>query len=98
MNNYQIGNQTYYEILALEFVKNINEFSLDRKAEIIAWIAESDLEASNIIRSAHAVTSSTLEALVLGDEMPLGLYSADQQKFIRAAQSDLSAFKSTYLD
>jgi hypothetical protein len=85
MNLNRIGNQTFYEILALEFVKNIDAFSLDQKAKMLAWIAECDLEASNMIRSAHAVTSSTLEALVLGDEMPLGIYSAEQQKFIRAA-------------
>ena len=65
MGRHCLGNQILHEILALEFVKNINHFSLQEKADILVQLARSDIDASNVIQSAHAVVASTLHAFSL---------------------------------
>lgn len=103
MNSFGIGERTFHEILSLEFVKTINSFTLSQKAQIFSILANSDIEASNVLKSCHAVVASTLEAWAQigldletppeNLEMPEGLYSGQQQKFIKAAYQDIKGFQ-----
>jgi hypothetical protein len=110
MHKFQTGNKTYYEILGLEFVKKINKFDLDSKSRILEYLTRADVEASSILRTTHAIVSSTVEALLLqqqqsggGDlltgegagsiELPPGLFSGDQERFVRSAIDDISTFE-----
>ena len=85
MSAFGIGERTFHEILSLEFVKTINSYSLSQKADMFSVLANTDIEASNVLKSCHAVVASTLEAwsqigldLETPTEdmyMPEGLYS-----------------------
>ena len=55
----------FYELLAVEFVRNLDKMNLNNKASILFSLASADIEAINIIKSAHMICASTLEALKL---------------------------------
>lgn len=62
MQAYRISNRTLHELLALEFTKNINHFSLEDKASTLHALARVDVEANTIIQTLHAVVASNFEA------------------------------------
>lgn len=74
---YQIGTKAYYEMLAIEFVKNIDKFSYKNKARLMYWFALADIDSSYILKSAHKLCSSYSEAFIhRNDALPqLGLFS-----------------------
>ena len=85
MAAFQIGNPLLYEILAVEFVRHLDEFSLQRKVQILKCLASSDIDASNILKAVHTVCASTLEALAISQpdfdqsegQVPVGLYTVE---------------------
>jgi hypothetical protein len=103
MAYHQIGNRVFYEIVALEFIKNLDAFSFAQKVEIFQILASADIEASSILKTAHTVCSSTLEVLKLQQsedrqslgeiDLPPGLYSDTQQRFLEEAAKDLFEFQ-----
>mmetsp|Transcript_19801 Transcript_19801/g.30531 ORF Transcript_19801/g.30531 Transcript_19801/m.30531 type:complete len:82 (-) Transcript_19801:237-482(-) len=68
MTTYQQGNPLMFEVLAIEFVKNLDKLDLQKKATALRLFAQVDIDASTILRTAHTVCSSTLEALRLQTE------------------------------
>jgi hypothetical protein len=62
---------------------------------VLRILAEADIDASNIIRTAHSIVSSTLEAFKIqkiGEELdlPTGLYTDTQKKYLKAAAKDIA--------
>ena len=54
MLHYRIFEPMYFEILSIEFVRNFDSFDLDQKTMIFNSIASCDMDATSIIKSAHA--------------------------------------------
>ena len=114
MGLYGIGNPPFYEVLALEFVRNVDKFDFSTKCYILKKLAISDIDASNVIKTAYSIISSSLEAFALQSdhlenlgqiegeirslELPPGLYSDQQEKFIRAAHEDIVDFQQPYIE
>lgn len=102
MKSNRIGNKIFYEVLSVEFIRHIEKFSLEQKTSILECLSWSDIEASNVVRSAHAVVASTLEAFLLSFhqdgkiQIPDGLFSEAQMKYIKAAAHDINLFKESY--
>lgn len=95
---HNIGQRGYYELLALEFVKKVNEHSLKDKAHILAIMANADVDADSLLKTAHMVTASTLQAHeyhldALQDdreiELPPGLHTDEQERLLFKALDDL---------
>ena len=61
---YQIGNKIYYEILAVEFAKNIDLFNFKNKCKILYYFALADIDSSHTLKTAHKLCSSYSEALL----------------------------------
>ena len=53
------------EILAVEFVRKLDEFSLRHKSLILYSLAKGDIDARNILSTTHTVLASTLEVFKL---------------------------------
>lgn len=62
MLHYRIFEPMYFEILSIEFVRNFDAFDLDQKTMIYNSIASCDMDATSIIKSAHAMIASVFEA------------------------------------
>ena len=65
MAYHQIGNRVFYELLAIEFVRNLDLFSLRVKSQILLILACADIDAGSILNTAHTICSSTLEVMSL---------------------------------
>lgn len=61
MNLHQVGNRAFYEILSLQFVRNLDKLSFEEKGEIAWYLAQADVDASTLIKSLHAILASSLE-------------------------------------
>merc|ERR1711935_711231 len=115
---FQVGNRVVYDLLAVEFARHLNTYSLRDKCAILDSLATADIDAAGAIRTAHAVCASVFEAfrLQLIDqslqdplenvdqyieqlqqsimaELPEGLYTGDQVRFITAAREDISTLQ-----
>jgi hypothetical protein len=66
-------------MMAIEFVKHIDKFSLKNKTRILCWFAIADIDPSYIIKTAHKLCASYVEAFAYKgseDEIPkLGLFT-----------------------
>jgi hypothetical protein len=70
---------------------------------VLRILAEADIDASNIIRTAHSIVSSTLEAFKIqkvGEELelPTGLYTETQKRYIKAAAKDIAGLQQEFID
>lgn len=88
-------NKTLHEILALEFTKNINDFSLSSKASILYTLAKADVEASSILKTLHAIVASNLEAssiLVRGQDLDsiVSALISEQADIYEISESELA--------
>jgi hypothetical protein len=79
---YQIGTKAYYEMLAIEFVKHVDKFSLKNKSRLLYWFALADIDSSYIFKTAHKLCASYSEAFLhrhnsneILDLPKLGLYT-----------------------
>jgi hypothetical protein len=61
---YQIGTKAYYEMMAIEFVKHLDEFSFKNKARLLQWFALADIDPSYILKSTHKICSAYSEAFL----------------------------------
>lgn len=75
--HYQIGTKAYYEMLAIEFVKHIDEFSFKEKCNLLYNFALADIDETYILKTSHKICSSYSEAFLhRGSEIPkFGLYT-----------------------
>ena len=48
-NEFRLGDRIKMEILAVEFVRNLDKFSLRDKTRILHSLAKADVDASNIL-------------------------------------------------
>jgi DNA replication initiation complex subunit (GINS family) len=48
---YQIGQRAYYEMLAIEFVKHVDEFNFREKCNLIESFALADIDSGNILKT-----------------------------------------------
>jgi len=66
-------------MLAIEYVKHIEEFSFKNKTRLLYWFALADIDATYILKTSHKLCSAYTEAFLHRDsvnELPkLGLYS-----------------------
>ncbi len=66
-------------MLAIEFVKHIEEFSFKNKTRLLYWFALADIDPSYILKTAHKMCSAYTEAFLHREsvmELPkLGLFS-----------------------
>jgi hypothetical protein len=79
MLHYQIGIKAYYEMLAIEFVKHIDDFTFKNKARLLYWFALADIDSNYILKTSHKFCSAYSEAFMHRDAMndlpKLGLYT-----------------------
>ena len=68
MAYHKIGNRVFYELLAIEFVRNLDKVSLKMKSQILYILACVDIDAGSILNTAHTICSSTLEVIRLQQE------------------------------
>ena len=72
---YQIGTKAYYEMLAIEFVKHCDKFSLREKARMLYGFAQADIDPNFVIKTAHKICSAYSEAFLRRGEVVEGLFS-----------------------
>jgi hypothetical protein len=61
---YQIGIKDYYELLAVEFAKNLDDINFKSKCEILYYLALADIDSQFIYKTTHNICSSYVEALL----------------------------------
>ena len=80
-------------MLAIEFVKHIDDFTFKNKTRLLYWFALADIDPSYIYKTSHKVCSSYSEAFLLKErdqEAPMiGLFTDQQLKYITDAKNDL---------
>jgi hypothetical protein len=66
-------------MMAIEFVKNFDDFSFKNKTRLLYWFAMGDIDSSYILKTAHKMCNSYTEAFLHREsflELPkLGLFS-----------------------
>ena len=62
---FQVGNRVVYDLLAVEFARYLDTYSLRDKCVILDALATADIDATGAIRTAHTVCASVFEAFRL---------------------------------
>jgi hypothetical protein len=66
-------------MLAIEFVKHLDDFSFKNKTRLLYWFALADIDSNYILKTAHKICSAYSEAFIHRNELSelpkLGLYS-----------------------
>ena len=65
---YQVGIKAYYEMFAIEFVKNIEKFNFKTKSRLLYFFALADIDPSYIIKTAHKICAAYSEAFLLRNQ------------------------------
>jgi len=88
-------------MLAIEFVKHIEDFSFKNKARLLYWFALADIDATYILKTAHKMCSAYTEAFLhRGSVMELpkmGLFSDQQLRYISDASRDIDEIKNSMI-
>ncbi len=86
-------------MLAIEFVKHIDDFTFKNKARLLYWFALADIDPNYILKTSHKFCSAYSEAFMHRDAMndlpKLGLYTDQQVRYIEDASRDISTLKDT---
>lgn len=51
-------------MIAIEFVKHIDEFSFKNKTRLLYWFALADIDPSYILKTSHKMCSAYVEAFL----------------------------------
>jgi len=92
-------------MLAIEFVKKIERFTLKNKANLLYDFARADIDASYIFKTVHKLCASYAEALTYrtggpGGEMEIpriGLFTEQQIRYIEDASRDINELKQSII-
>jgi len=62
---YQIGNRSYYEMMAIEFAKHHDKFNFKQKSRLLYWFALADIDPQFILKTSTKLCESYTEAFAL---------------------------------
>lgn len=62
--NYQIGTKAYYEILAIQFAKDIDKYNFKQKSKLLYMFAVADIDQSYIFKTLVKLCASYSEAFI----------------------------------
>ncbi|CDW78141.1 UNKNOWN [Stylonychia lemnae] len=96
---FQIGTKAYYEMLAIKFNRDIEEFNFKNKTQMVFWFALADIDQSYIYKTVHKLCASYSEAFIQKEQdyepAQLGFFTEKQLKYIADAKSDLDDYESS---
>lgn len=90
MNTLKIGNQVWFDLLATEFSRKVDQLKLHETSQIAEFLA--DGSATTCFKTVKILCLSYVEAAYLnrmGVEVPPGLFTAGQEVLIKKAIKDL---------
>jgi len=110
LNGNKIYDVAFYELLGVEFIREFDDFDLGQKSAILFAMAACDVDGTNVLKSTHALVGSLFEVYSLQKQqgghlltheepldLPVGLYTAQQQKYLTAASVDITNFTESQL-
>jgi hypothetical protein len=62
---YQVGNKDYYELLAIELAKHLDQIDFKSKCDTLHHLAQADIDSQFIYKTAHNLCSAYTEAITL---------------------------------
>eukprot|EP00347_Sterkiella_histriomuscorum_P000591 403375259 len=95
--HYQIGTKAYYEILAIQFVKDIDKYNFKQKSKLLYMFALVDIDQSYIFKTLVKLCQSYSEAFIQRDfeheSPPIGVFTDKQISYIEEAKRDLERYE-----